>query len=360
MQEVIHNAREVLLADLVMKEVTVLQSKPKAPPFSYLLAVQNPSLMVNIVFGNVMAGPVLSYQLQDIGKPKTKFFTTRATPDILPALVINECSRFPDIPVVEMNGVVLDLSSVPRELAKFFCQNVLISKSDATALEKRTVLQGESTEWLNEHHKRITASSFGKVLFRVQRPSESMLKGMFKSKDSSNVRSIAHGKAKEKVARTIYSNKMQKRIPQFVVYDAGLTVNPLWPELGASPDGKICDPSDPEPPFGLLEIKCPFTKRDSTINQAATDNSFYLEHRDNNYYLKRNHSCGYFAQVQEQLALTGLKWLDFAVFLPESNELNVDRIYFDDNYWQCILLPKLSSFYFTHALPFLVSQYIGN
>ena len=94
MQEVIPNAREVLLADLVMKEVTVLQSKPKAPPFSCLLADQNPSLMVNTVFGNVMTGSVLSYQLQDIGKPKTKFFTTRATPDILPALVINEFSDF--------------------------------------------------------------------------------------------------------------------------------------------------------------------------------------------------------------------------------------------------------------------------
>ena len=173
-----------------------------------------------------------------------------------------------------------------------------------------------------------------------------MLKGMFKSKDLSNVRSIAHGKAKEKVARTIYSNKMQKRIPQFVVYDAGLTVNPLWTYLGASPDRKVCDSSDPESPFGLFEIKCPFTKRDSTINQAATDNSFYLEHRDNKYYLKRNHNCGYFAKVQGQLALTGLKWCDFVVFLSESNELNVDRIYFDDNYWQCIPSPKLSSFYF--------------
>ena len=155
-------------------------------------------------------------------------------------------------------------------------ENTSITPEDAVALEKRTVLQGESKEWLNEHSRRITASNFGKVLFRVKFPSESMLKGIFLSSNSWNARAIAHGKAKEKVARTIYCRKMQKRIPHFALYDAGFTENPLWPYLGASPDGKVYDPSEPESPFGLLEIKCPYSLKDKTINEAAAASNCYF------------------------------------------------------------------------------------
>ena len=47
---------------------------------------------------------------------------------------------------------------------------------------------------------------------------------------------------------------MQKTCKQFIVFDAGLVVNPSFPCLGASPDGKVYDPTKKDP-FGLLEIK---------------------------------------------------------------------------------------------------------
>lgn len=50
---------------------------------------------------------------------------------------------------------------------------------------------------------------------------------------------------------------MQKRNTKFIVYEAGLVINPSLPYLGASPDGKVFDPTDNEP-FGLREIKAPF------------------------------------------------------------------------------------------------------
>ena len=85
----------------------------------------------------------------------------------------------------------------------FFMENISIDLPDAQALEKRTVLQGESTEWLEQHNFRVTASNFGKIYFRRQQPSETMIKNMFTTKDLSKVKAIAHGKSKEKVARTI-------------------------------------------------------------------------------------------------------------------------------------------------------------
>ena len=77
-----HSACEKFPTDFVLKEVAYLQSKTKPPPISYLLADQEPSVLVNTVFGNVMAGSVLSYQLQDIGRPQTKLFMERNIPDI--------------------------------------------------------------------------------------------------------------------------------------------------------------------------------------------------------------------------------------------------------------------------------------
>ena len=145
-------------------------------------------------------------------------------------------------------------------------------------------------------------------------PSESMLKNLFTSRDLSSIKAIAHGKAKDKVAGTIYSKEMQRDIPSFLVYDAGLSVHPAYRFLGATPDCKVFDPSA-EIPYGLLELKCPFSKKDDTLEQVPSNASFYLEKVAVGIKLKQDHNCGYYAQVQGQLALTGLKWCDFCVFL---------------------------------------------
>ena len=103
------------------------------------------------------------------------------------------------------------------DIIDLFVHHVLIDLKEAHALERRTVLQGESAEWLDQHNYRITAFNFGKVYFQVQRPSEAMLKNIFETNDLTNVRAISHGKAKEKLARTIYAKNMQKQVPGFIV-----------------------------------------------------------------------------------------------------------------------------------------------
>ena len=87
-----------------------------------------------------------------------------------------------------------------------------------------------------------------------------MVKSLFANKDLSKVRAIAHEKAKERVARSIFSRNMQKVTKAFTVFDAGVCVNLSLPYQGASPDGKIYDPLA-DPCYGLLEIKCPLEGR---------------------------------------------------------------------------------------------------
>ena len=51
---------------------------------------------------------------------------------------------------------------------------------------------------------------------------------------------------------------------------------------------KFFDPST-DTRYGLLEIKCPFSKRGETLDEAASDPNFYLEKIGGNFYLKREH-----------------------------------------------------------------------
>ena len=54
----------------IMKQVSHLKSMEKAPPFSYLLSDQEPSIQVNTVLGDFPIGSCLSYQLFDFGRKK--------------------------------------------------------------------------------------------------------------------------------------------------------------------------------------------------------------------------------------------------------------------------------------------------
>jgi len=91
-----------------------------------------------------------------------------------------------------------------------------------------------------------------------------------------------------------------------------------------------------------------------SLDAAVTDPSFYLQKENKSFTLKKEHICGYFAQVQGQMALSGLQWCDFCVFLSERNEMCVIQVNFDEQYWKQELLPKLSEFYFKYGIEYLM------
>ena len=229
----------------------------------------------------------------------------------------------------------------------FFQLNLSLYIAEAQALEKITVLQGECKEWLEQHKVRLTASSFGKVCHRVQKPSEAMVKGLFANKNPSKVRAIAHGKAEERAARSIFARNMQKVTKTFAV-------NPSLPYLGQVLMGRSMILLVTHA-MAFLRLSVDFQRE-----QASADATFYLEKIGESFYLKRGHSSGYYVQVQGQLPITGMKWCDFCVFLSETNEMCVDRIPFDDIYWFTQLLPKLKEFYLDYALKYLVEDFQAN
>lgn len=182
---------------------------------------------------------------------------------------------------------------------------------------------------------------------------------MFAPKDLSKVSSLRHGRQQELIARSLYSRKMQKMCKQFIVFYAGLVVNPSFPYLGASPDGKVYNPTEKDL-FGLLEIKKILTHGEITEWRKPagiqTSAFIWLMVSQN---LKESDRRGHYCQVQGQLAITGLPWCDFIVQLSGSHNINVEWIYFNQTHWDENLFPQLKKFYFDRALPFLAKSING-
>jgi len=103
----------------------------------------------------------------------------------------------------------------------------------------------------------------------------------------------------------------------------GLVVNPSLPWLGASLDGLVHDPS--KPLFGLLEVKCPYTQRLSTVEKAVSDPDFFCSFREGKVTLKQSHKHYY--QVQGQMALACVPWCDFVIHTFKI--IHGERIRFD-------------------------------
>ena len=59
------------------------------------------------------------------------------------------------------------------------------------------------------------------------------------------------------------------------IRETGIVIQPNLYWLAASPDGLVKD-SNNNPNIGMLEIKCPKSKRNSTPQELLGDQSFYI------------------------------------------------------------------------------------
>ena len=59
----------------------------------------------------------------------------------------------------------------------------------------------------------------------------------------------------------------------------------------------------------------------------------------------------YYYQVQGQLALTALDWIDFVAHSGVA-DIFIERVYFDKQLCLNTMLPKLNAFYFSYIVPF--------
>ena len=132
------------------------------------------------------------------------------------------------------------------------------------------------------------------------------------------------------------------------VQDCGLFVSIINGFLAATPDGLVCNDGKIE---GCLEIKCPFSARDKSIHEACSVSQFFCK-TDNKGTITLKQSHNYFYQIQGQLAVLNLKWCDFVVWTTK--DLHIERVHFDEVFWNRQCLPKLTKFYYNIMLPELI------
>jgi hypothetical protein len=222
---------------------------------------------------------------------------------------------------------------------KFVTDILCLSKEDARKIEKETMGQSTSKKWFIERKKRLTSSNFGSVIKRKMKIyPKTILKRVLGSQRASHPACL-WGIENEPRAKEKYSDKN----PNATLYDFGLVINPQWPWLACSPDG-ICL-SDGK--WHGIEVKCPFSKKDITVEEACFDKTFCLKLHGGKPTLKKNHD--YFFQCQGVMALCQLPFLDFIVYTQV--DTFVERIHFDKELWEECMLPKLSDFYFTFMMP---------
>ncbi len=224
-------------------------------------------------------------------------------------------------------------------------QSLALTKAEAEHIEKATKKQRECTEWYRQRAGRLTSSTFHNIYVRKKQSNPDVLvKRLLSKKDISTVPAIKWGVEHEETARRDYICKMSLSHQHFECTLVGLTINPLYPFLGASPDGHIqCECCGQ----GLLEIKCPFSGRHSHPQELKGMPGSFLKING----LSRSHK--YYTQVQGQLAMCDKDFCDFVVWTPKG--IIVERINRDLPFWEK-LIAKLTAFYVENMLPELISH----
>ena len=217
-----------------------------------------------------------------------------------------------------------------------------VSLARRSEIEFLTRQQTETPLWHEVRARRITGSKSGKILCQVTRTDALLKSILYPSPMLHKPPAIKWGIENEKLARNVYIQHMrQAGHSNLVVKDCGFIVSLSKGWLGASPDGQVHDPTS-DNPNGLLEIKCPYTKKAKTPQEACEDPTFYCTIESSKLKLKCEHP--YYHQVQQQLYVSQdlFSWCDFCVFTTKG--CLVARITLDDK-WVDECIPKLESYF---------------
>ena len=206
----------------------------------------------------------------------------------------------------------------------------------------RTTGQSHNNAWMAHRYGKLTSSKFGRAISVIGNPHTTNIQrlrdDLFTPKNLDHVPAIKWGLDHEPVAIDAYHNMTSN-----VVKPTGLWMfrNNI---MGASPDGLVY--TDPHAPsaVGIIEVKCPYSLRDVTI-ECNLEWHHHLSYLDCNNELKKTHD--YYHQIQGAMAAVGVEWCDFVIWTPRN--VKVQRIHRDYG-WAIRYLPQLETFFKQHIV----------
>ena len=272
------------------------------------------------------------------------------------SLLLDKRFRHWDNQLSPADPVLPDVATL-RQTVEAFKASLALSAEEIRRIESSTRQQRNSGLWFDVRRYRLTSSKFGSIIHRqASTPPDSLVLSILQPKQ---IKSLAVDWGVKQEASAIEQYITHQRAlghADLTVAPCGFFISQSHPYLGASPDGAVYDPTNVDKPFGFLEVKCPYTHRNDTPEEASKTPGF-CSSLDNSgdgmpkLSLRKNHI--YYAQVQGQMAIGCRQWCDFVVFTTKG--ISVQRIAFDNKYWTNDLLPSLTAFYDNCLGPEIVS-----
>ena len=241
------------------------------------------------------------------------------------------------------------------------CKEVQLSLTTemVAAVEMSTRQQGKSKLWFKYRAGRVTASKMKAVCHtQLTSPSQSLIKAICYPEAFKFVaRSTSWGCDHEKTALQHYEHVAMEKHDDLRLTKCGLILNPLWPFLGASPDGTVCCACCGS---GVVEIKCPYCSRFEEVSSIASERTSCLLYNSQGD-LCLDHTHAYYYQVQTQLYISGAEYCDFCVCtFPTGTSgqpsLHIERVLPDEAFWiDCV--KKSETFFTSCILPELLGKW---
>ena len=187
---------------------------------------------------------------------------------------------------------------------------------------------------------KLTASNFGKAIASLYNPHPINVRRLrddiYTPRDLSNIPAIRWGLEHEKPAIDAYVKKTKA-----IYKPTGFWFFPNG-HMGASPDGLIFQKAHDRDPIGIIEVKCPYSMREVSIN-CYSEWHTYLKYLDCHNNLKTD--SAYYHQIQGTMFAVDVTWCDFVIWTPHN--MRIDRIRRDPA-WGQRYLGKLEEFYNEH------------
>ena len=151
----------------------------------------------------------------------------------------------------------LPYTDLIQECERCFC-NLTITPEHCKNIEKHTRDQSNSKLWFQQRAGRITASHFKSAACTDPAlQSQSLIKKIcYPENHYFHTKQTYWGCAHEKTTYIAYINQSDTQHTGFQNAASGLVISPVFPFLGASPDGTVCCGA------GMVEIKFPYSCKD--------------------------------------------------------------------------------------------------
>jgi hypothetical protein len=148
-----------------------------------------------------------------------------------------------------------------------------------------------------------------------------------------NQEKMQRGVIKEPIARNWYCHTRQVQVDE-----VGLAIPKWYPRIGCSLDGEVIGQHGEKE--GMIEIKCPdvmpwkIAFHQKRLDEGWVPPPFYHDHISPDYY----------CQMQGCMAICEKKWCDFIVFITDTQQAYVERVPFNQRFWEEELFPGLCKF----------------